>query len=180
MLSIGSLSKREKIILIIAIGVIVFSSFSKLILIPYLRMSGALDKEIFQLHNKLTKARRLIPRKYIIEKEFQGIAASHMPQDEGVAGEQQIARILIALEDLSNQAGVRLTDIRPRPAQSLDYYNEYIIEARFEAGINEISRFIYEIQASKELLKIEKLQLNIKSSESSLLEGYLEIHKISL
>lgn len=180
MLSIGNLSKREKAILIVTIALIAFSSFSKLILAPYLRMSESLDKEIAQLQNKLHKARRLIPRKSIIEKEFQGIAASHAPQEEGAPGEQQIARILITLEDLSNQAGVRLTDIRPRPVKAAEYYNEYIIEARFEAGINEITRFIYEIQASKELLEIEKLQLNIKSSESSLLEGLLEIHKISL
>lgn len=180
MLSIVNLSKREKAILIITIALIVFSSFYKLAISPYLRLSSSLDKEIVKLHNKLNKAMRLIPRKSIIEKEFQDIAASGMPEQEGFAGEQQIARILIALENLGNQAGVRLTDIRPHPVRAAEYYSEYIVEVRFEAGINEITRFIYEIQRSEELLKIEKLQLNIKSSESSLLEGFLEIHKVSI
>lgn len=179
MAGIGNLSKREKIILSATIGLIAFSVFFHLILTPYLKRLGALDKEISQLQNKLNKAKRLIPRKSSIEKDFQAIASSLLTT-EGVSNEQKIARILIELENLSNQSGAHLSDIKPRPVKTSDYYSEFVIEARFEAGMKEVAKFIYEIQASQELLKIEKLQLNIKSSESSLLEGYIEIHKISL
>ena len=179
MLNIGNLSRREKAILILAVSIIALSAFSHLILSPYLKKLEVLDKEIFQQENKLNKAKRLIPRKSAVQKDFQGIVAS-LAVSEGMSVEQQTARILIELENLSNQAGVHLTDIKPRPIKSSGYYNEFVVEIRLEADIKEITKFIYVIQQSQELLKIEKLQLNIKSDESSSLEGFLEIHKISI
>ena len=64
--------------------------------------------------------------------------------------------------------------------RSYDFYSEFIIEIRFEAELREAAKFIYEIQQSKEILKIEKLQLNVKSSGFPLLEGHLQVHKLSL
>lgn len=179
MQAIGNLSKREKIILALTVASIAFSLFYNLILAPSLKRLAALDKEILQLENKLLRAKRLIPKKSAIENSFREITFDLTAQ-EGVSAEQQIARILIELENLGNLSGTRLTDIKPGQAKSSEYYNEFTIEIRFEAAIKEVAKFIYDIQQSKELLKIEKLLLNTKSSDSPLLEGLIEIHKISI
>lgn len=177
MFAIGNLSKREKIILAPAVVLLAFSLVYNLALNPYFKKLAGLDREILQLENKLDLAKRLILRKGEIENDFQGLALGPAGK-EGVSSEQGIASILIELEKISSLSGVRLTDVKPRPIKNNRYYGEFVIEARFEAGIEGVAKFIYEIQQSQELLKIEKLQLNIKSSEPSSLDGLLEIHKI--
>lgn len=175
----ANLSKREKFILFVTLAVISFSLLYNLVFTPYFRKLTILDKEITQLENKLKKARRLVPKKSRIESDFNAFMINYK-SEEGVSAEQQIARILIELESLSNQSGVHITDVKPRPVKNFEYYSEFIIEMRFEGPINEIAKFIYDIQQSKQLLKIEKLAINIKSNEATSLEGFIEIHKISI
>lgn len=177
--TVSNLNKREKLILLVTIAVILFSLLYNLALTPYFRKLTILDQEIAQLKNKLKKARRLAPQKTRIESDFSAWL-QNFKSEEGLSAEQQIARILIELEGLSNQSGVRLTDVQPRPVRNFEYYSEFIIEMRFEGPLNEIAKFIYDIQQSKQLLKIEKLAVNIKSSETTSLEGFIEIHKISI
>lgn len=175
----ANLSKREKIVLAITVTVIIFSLAYNFILKPYLRAADVLEKDIAQQKAKLLKASHYLQKKTAIEKDFQD-ALGNLKRQEGVSGEQQIAQILAELENLGNLSGVRITDIKPKPMKSYDFYSEFIIEIKFEAELREAAKFIYEIQQAKEILKIEKLQLSIKSSDSPLLEGHLQVHKVSL
>ena len=175
----ANLSKREKFVLAITVTAIILSLTYNFILKPYLRVAGILEKDIAQHKAKLLGASHYLQKKTAIEKDFQD-ALGNLKRQEGVSGEQQIARILVELENLGNLSGIRITDIKPKPMRTYDFYSEFIIEIKFEAELREAAKFIYEIQQSKEILKIEKLQLNIKSSDSPLLEGHLRVHKVSL
>lgn len=178
MVFLTNLNKREKSIFLATILFIAFSLLYNGVFVPYFRRAAILDKEITLLENKLMKAKRLIPRKSEIEKGFQALALQN--KEEGVSSEKQIARLLIEIENLSKKANVYINDIKPRPVKGADYYNEIVVEIRLEAPIKEIAQFMYDIQQSKELLKVEKFDINIKSDDSTTLEGFLEIHKISL
>ena len=175
----ANLSKREKLILAITVTVISIAFSYNLIIKPYLKVLSALNRDIASLEAKLLKATHYIQKKTVIEEGFQE-AMRNFKLEQGVSGEQQIARILIELENLGSLSGAHITDIKPKPMKNYDFYSEFIIELRFDAEIEEAAKFIYEIQQSKELLKIEKLQLNIKSADSPLLEGYLQVRKISI
>jgi Tfp pilus assembly protein PilO len=146
---------------------------------PYLKVLSSLNRDIASLEAKLLKAAHYIKKKTAIEDDFRE-AIRNLKLEQGVSAEQQIARILIELENLGGLSGARISGIKPKPMKNYDFYSEFIIELRFEAQIEEAAKFIYEIQQSRELLKIEKLQLNIKSADSSLLEGYLQVRKISI
>lgn len=179
MVPFANLNKRERITFLLTIAVIAFSLLYNLALTPYLKKSAILDREIAQLNNKLAKAHRLLPKKAKTEKEY-ALSVLSFKSEEGLSSEQMTARILVALEQLSSLAGVHIVDVKPRPVKSFEFYSEFIIEMRFEGAIKDISKFIYEIQASKELLKIEKLAINIKSREAAVLEGFMEIRKSSI
>ena len=179
MLPFANLNKREKITFLLTIAVIAFSLVYNLVLMPYSRKVAILDRDIAQLQNKLAKAKRLIPKKTRIENDYEAMAVN-FKSEEGLSQEQQIARILVEIEKLGNVSGARIVDVKPRPVKKFEYYSEFIIEMRFEGSIKDIARFIYDIQQSKELLRIEKLAVNIKSSEATVLEGFLEIHKGSI
>lgn len=176
---VTNLNKREKFVLAITVTVIIFSLTYNFILKPYLRVTGVLKKEIAQHKAKLLEAAYYLQKKTAIEKDFQN-ALGNLKRQEGLSGEQQVARILVELENLGNLSGIRITDIKPKPMRSYDFYSEFIIEIKFEAELREAVKFIYEIQQAKEILKIGKFQLNVKSGGSSLLEGHLQVHKVSL
>lgn len=175
--NIANLNKREKAVFSLAAFVIVLKLSFDLILTPYLRGLDIRDKEILHLKNKLAKAKRVAARKAVIEKDFLSFA-SVFKEGEEMSPEQQTARILIELERAGTKSGVNINDIKPRAIKNLEYYSEFVVELRLEAGIREIADFLYQLQRSPELLRIEKFELNIHPTNSTLLYGYLEIHKI--
>lgn len=172
-----NLTKREKIVFWITIAVIVLSLFYNFILALYLKKVNSLDKEIHKLELNLEKSRRLLIKKNNIEKEFQTLKKDGT--EDASFGEQQIANILIELENIAGASGVHISEIKPQSSKRSEYSDEAAIDVRFEGDIKNISNFIYTIQQSKELLKIEKLQINT-TSDSSLLESYLQLRKISI
>lgn len=179
MSGIKGISKREKRILILTAAIIVFKLCYELALTPFIQKITSMNNEIAQLQNKLTKSKRLLFRKDEIEKRFSALATG-LKSDESLSNEQQITRILVELEQLGNKAGIHINDIKPQPFKRNDYYSEIIIELRLEAGLKELTNFLYRIQQSGELLTVEKLEIGIQSQDSAFLYGYLEIHKIML
>ncbi len=177
MVNIGNLNKREKTILVFTVLAIAVKLFFDLILTPYSRNLEILDKEVARLKNKLVKARRLTARKGGIEKDFQNLAPV-LKEEENLSKQQQVARVLTVLERLGNKSGININDIKPRTIRQMEYYSEFTVELRLEAGSNEIADFIYQLQESKELLTIDKFELSIQSGDSPLLYGYLEIRKL--
>lgn len=172
-----NLTKREKIVFWITIAIIVVSLFYNFVLVFYLRKADSLDKEIHKLELNLEKAKRLLTKKNNIEKEFKNIKIDGTT--DAFLGEQQVANILLELENIASASGVHISEIKPQSLKRSEYSSEIAIDIRFEGDIKNISQFIYAIQQSKELLKIEKLQINT-AGDSLLLEGYLEIRKISI
>lgn len=177
MVNIGNLNKREKTAFICAVLIISVKLFYELVLAPYFRNLDALDKEVMHLKNKLVKARRLTARKAGIEKDFLDLAPV-LKEEENLSKQQQVARILTVLERLGNKTGININDIKPGIVRQMEYYSEFVVELRLEAGSKEIADFIYQLQGSKELLTIDKFELSIQSGDSPLLYGYLEIRKV--
>lgn len=172
-----NLTRREKIIFWITVAIVIISLFYNFILVFYLRKVDSLDREIRKLEGRLEKSQHLLIKKGNIEREFKNIKTD---ETTSVAlGEQQIANILIELENIASASMVHISEIKPQAAKKGEYSTEVSVDIRFEGGIKDISKFIYAVEESKELLKIEKLQINT-TGDSSFLEGYLEIRKISI
>ena len=175
----GSLNPRERIIVVAAISVILLRSLYNLALIPYLKKLTSLDQEILNTENKLNKNRRLLSRKADMEKTFQDFSPE-ADKGKDSAGKQQVTRILIEIEQLAGKSNVQINDIKPLPLKNNEYFDELIVQLRLESGLKEIADFLYQVRESPEILTVENLQLNVKSSDSNLLDGYLEIHKLLL
>lgn len=173
---LNTLNKREKIFLTITIltGLLffIYTAF-----ISAYKQLNLLNREIDNLTSQLAKAKSFVSQKTSIERNFQDLALTNI--EEGQSYEQQIAHILVELEGLSTQTGLRFIEIRPQSTKNNGDYRELTIEIRFEGKIANLAEFIYKLQLSKNLLKIEKLTLNSTSSEEGLLNGFLEIRKIS-
>lgn len=177
MFNIANLNKREKLILALTLIAAGLRMIYNLGVMPYLEKVNSLDQEILSLKSKIIKTKTLLGKKTEIGQELQDYAAS-ITEEKGLSNQQQGARILMEMERLAGQSKVRISDIKPLPVKEWEYSKELVIQLKIESGIKELSDFLYRVRGSKEILTIESLQINVKSSDSELLDTLLEIHKI--
>jgi Tfp pilus assembly protein PilO len=71
--------------------------------------------------------------------------------------------------------------MRPKPAQDKDYYKRFVVEIETESDMNSLMKFIYDVKESSQLLKVDKLRLNAKSSEYDVvIRASMVISKVAL
>lgn len=168
------LSKRETTAAYITLGVILFAVLFNLFLAPLLDKQRELSREISSSRQKLKKYTRLLAEKELIEAKYAKFASAfRLPEQQE---EPQVAA-LSELEGLANNAGIRITDVRPQgTAGSQKVIN---IEIRTEGELSAYLKFFYAIEQSLSSLTIKKFQLSAKPN-SRLLEGVFSISQLAL
>lgn len=170
------LAKREKIILCITIGVVIFSIVFNFLIAPVIKKAETLNKEINIIRIKLKKYMRLLAHKDYIQEKYNkftsGLNLSSASKDTTVSS-------LSVLEALAKDANIRIIDLRPQTIKNLDLYKEIIIDLRAEGTIEGYLKFIYNIDNSLSLLRIKKFQLNAKPNTQAL-ESNFSISQLSL
>lgn len=165
------LSKREKIILILTVGLIVFSILLNFLILPVLKQFDLLNKEIELNRRRLIKYSRLLRQKEAIRSKAASLAI-----DADSAGRENDALVIMLaeLENLAKEANLRIVDVRPKPDKKTAN-----VDIKTEADIQGYLQFIYGLQHSLSLLEIKKFRLSAKAN-SQLLEGNFSISQISL
>ena len=174
---LSGLSKRERYILYFCIVIILGCLFYGFVLEPLALKWIKLNKRVLSQKIRLEKNYRIIANKEIIEKEYQRYAnyVKTVGSDEEV-----IATLLQEIENLAKNCTVRITDIKPKEVKDLRFYKRFAIEIESEAQIKQLSRFIYELQKSSQLLRVQRLHLRAKGTQKPLLKCHMLITKISL
>lgn len=92
--------------------------------------------------------------------------------------EEETAVILREVENIARTSNVYIAAIQPQRVQDMDFYKEYYVEMDAEGDISSLTKFIYDLQNSKQILKVKHLQLNPKSDADNVLKGHIIITKI--
>jgi hypothetical protein len=168
------LSAREKNILYLTIGVVVFSVAFNIFIWPVLNKDAKLNTEIRQARARLNKYTRLLAQKDTIliksSKLFSPLATLNQKMDTDVLA-------LSELESLANDANVRIIDLRPQASRGSK--KEIIIEARTEGTMESYMKFIYNIEQSLSSLTIKKFQINSRLG-AQILEGTFTISQLPI
>lgn len=173
----SSISKREKVILAITILVIILSAFYVFIFEPLYRQYVSLNQEISMKNVQLTENLRLLKEKNVVKEEFKKY--SHLLKARGT-DEEEMASVLTEIEKIGKSTGIYLNDVKPQKIRDMDFYRVMLVEIRFQADMQTLSKFIYELQNSPFLLKTSRLQISSERKNSSLLDGIIQISKISI
>ena len=71
--------------------------------------------------------------------------------------------------------------MRPKPAQDKEYYKRFIVDIETESDMNALMKFIYDTKNSRQLLKIDRLNLNTRSSqEGVIIRASMSISRVSI
>jgi Tfp pilus assembly protein PilO len=176
MISFKVLTKRERFLLYFTVGIISFAVVFNFILAPIIERFNKLNQEIASTSVKLERYLRLLSEKEKIKNSYSKITS--YAKIEG-SEEEILAIILNELENLSRQAGLHITDVRPQVTRDIGVYRELNIELKQEGEIEGFLKFIYDLENSSHLLRIKRLQLNSKVA-GQFLEGNLLVSKIFL
>jgi len=172
---ITRLSKREKSFLWLAIIAVVCIALYILVLEPTWNKWQQLNKTIDVTERKLLKNLKIMGQKEIIDELYDKYAQSLRMKG---SVEEETAVILSEIENIARQSNVIITDIKPQSVKDMDFYKEYYVEMEAEGNIASLAKFIYELQNSKQILKVRHLRLNAKETRGDTLKGYMVVTKI--
>ena len=170
-----NLSKRERLVLTITISIAALAAAYVVVIEP---MAGEWNKSSDEIKTKkarIVKNRILLARFKYLKKEYEKypdlIAAVE-------SEEKEVAKALSSMEDASRASSCPIADVKPRTSKKIGAYKEILFEVTTESGINELTRFLYDIETSKGMLRVKHFTIASKSGVAGNLKGSLLIGKI--
>jgi len=171
------ISGREKTLFILVVFVIAVSLSYAFVIEPLYKKYQDLNQEMEFKEVRLKRNNKLIREHDAINAEFNKY--SEQLKIKG-SDEEEMASVLSEIEKIGQSAQVYLSDVKPQPIKDRDFYRLLGVEVKFQASMETLSKFIYNLQKSPFLLRVKRLQVNSKGQSSNLLEGTIQINKISI
>lgn len=169
-------SKRERFLFIFTICVVLSVGLYIFILEPVYKKWAQVGVEFESANVRLFKNLKLLTDKEDIEKEYDRYKDYIQ---KGGPGEEEAASILKEIETIALNSGVKITSIKPKGMKQFQSYRKFSVELVSEGKIGQFLKFIYDLEGSKKLLKVERLVLSLKGAQSDFLKGTLIIRKVS-
>ncbi|MBU2540441.1 MAG: type 4a pilus biogenesis protein PilO [Candidatus Omnitrophica bacterium] len=173
---ISQLSKREKNIFYFTILIIAFSLIFKFILLPLFNLNQRLTQEVKAKEIELVRARRLSKGGSVQSQYDAFIAAIKMGESQDL----EMARLLSEIESIAKEAGVNILNLRPHEIEDKRFYKRFLIELKSEGTSQQILRFIFSLESSQLLLRIEKFNLSSRISKGNLLNATLTVSRVAI
>ena len=161
------LTPREKTILAWVVALFVLVAGYHGVWRPMMAKLSDLDDEIFALQLKIRKAKTLLRQKDEVMEESKKYP--NLSRMDAGSDEEEIARLLNFIEQTARKLGVSLSDVKPQAVQSDKMSKRYLVELNAESGLKELASFIYELEHSPEILKIEQVNTGPKDEKNALL-----------
>lgn len=173
---ISGLSANEKRILLIASLFLLVALFDRLMLAPSLGRLKELDQIIVKEENSIAQNLRVLAHRDRIMKEsdaFKDFYASEVRAEEEV-----IAEFLKKVEALASKAEVELSKVAPAGQESERDYIKYLVTLDCAGTFEAITNFIFLVNNSKELLRVEKMSIAAGQRDTDRVQSSLSISKM--
>ena len=170
------LKKREKQIFYIVVVLLSLFLVERLVFRPLADRLGQQDKEIELTKMKLTKAKLMAGQKGDILKEY-----SELEKYMKIKGsdEEVTSELLKEIEALARDSSISISEIKPISNQKRGVSKEHTIEVRTEASMPQLINFLYRLNNSTSMLRVQKFSLMLRDENSDILRVTLLIAGIS-
>ena len=173
-----NITKRERTFAIATVSVAVVAIVYNFIIEPIIGQWNVLDKKIKDKEIVLKKHSRILRDKDNIER-LRAEYAKYFETNK-LTPEEESAVALSRIEKIARETNVRITNIKPLLSKSFGSYNKFTFRVATESKLKELTKFIYDLQSSDQLLKVERMVLRAKENEPTTIKAILNITKISL
>lgn len=173
---ISGLSDKEKKILAIAGLFLLAALFDRLLIAPSMGRLKELDESIVKERNFISQNLKFLSYRDRITKEA-GAFKDFYTQDVK-AEEEVIANFLKKVEGLASQAGVELSKVSPSGQQKEKEFVKYFVTLDCAGKFEAITNFIFLVNDSKELLRVEKMNIAGSARDAEKVQSNLTISKM--
>lgn len=162
------INKREKILAYIIIGLVVFFVGDKVLLSGIRGGMNSLKNRIKTEESKLRTGIEIQKRKDTILGEYKGYQA--FLKQEKLSEVDIFARFLKELENIARESRVSILSLNPQnKIEESDGYRKYTADLRVETNIEQLYDFLYRIQNSSLLIRINKMSVIPKDESGTIL-----------
>ena len=144
---------------------------------PQVSKLNELDKKIIAKESELEKKNRIISGKDFIARQYDNYI-SYIKQ--AGSDEKEEAFFLQEVENIAKDFQVYIADIKPVGLKESEHYKEYTVEIKIDTDMSSFIKFIYGLQSSSNLIRINGLKLSAKNASGRILKVSLQISKILL
>jgi len=157
------ISQREKYILYVSIVVIGFVFIDRVILSPVMKVLDNLDKETLIQEGELEKSVRIVNNEDSITTEYNKDVQN---LKKSSSNEEEIAALSSEIEELARKTSVLIKSIKPLSTEESNLYTKYKIDIEVETEMPYLMDFIYQLEKSLQLIKVDKISLSPQKKNS--------------
>ncbi len=156
------LSKREKIIVILTMLVLMIFIMDRFVVTPFMNSKESIRLEKQGLVNEMQDATRLFKHKKRIKSEWQEMINGGLEKDpSGIE-----SKVLHVIRQLSQDCGLTISSIKPdRNRNESRILKEIVFNLSCKGGMNSVGQFLWEIENSTLPLKITEFQLGAREED---------------
>ncbi|MFA5099661.1 MAG: type 4a pilus biogenesis protein PilO [Candidatus Omnitrophota bacterium] len=175
--TLSKMSKREKMVLYGAIAFVAVAFMDRAIVGPIISRTRALDKDITDKKAAISRDLKILAQKESIElrkAEYKAFSVLETTPEEDTSS------LLKEVETLASKSKVYLADMKPQDSKQEQEFKKYQVNVNCEATFDKFIEFLYNIENSKKVLKIEKFSISLKSRQDPTLKCALTVSKVVL
>jgi Tfp pilus assembly protein PilO len=157
-------SKRERMVFYVAASFVLVMFLDRLIISPIYQNLRSLDKEVSERQATLAQDMRIVAQKERILAEANKYSSFvNVPKSD----EEVVTVLLKEIEGVAAQSAIYLVDMKPGGVKTEGANKKYIVNVSCEGRMEQIADFMYKIENSSKLLKVERYQIAPKAKEST-------------
>lgn len=155
------INNRQQLLTVAAITVVALFVADKVIITPLTQLWKDRSRAIGELRERVTRGKNLVDRENALRASWERMRTNTLPKDESVAEE----KVLKAFRNWERDSRVTITSISPQSKHDSDEYTT--IQCRIEASgtIDNMNRFLYDLEKDPMALKLELVELSAHDTE---------------
>jgi hypothetical protein len=173
----SKMSKREKMVLYGAAAFVAIAFLDRAIIGPIVSRTRTLDQAIIDKKAGIERDTKILSQKDSIEMRKAEYRAYSVL---ATTPEQDTSSLLKEVDALALKSSVNVADMKPQEPKTEQDFKRYQVNVNCEAPFDKLIEFLYNIENSKKVLKIEKFTLSLKSKQDVTLKCMLTVSKVVL
>jgi len=175
MSSLATLSRRERLWILLAGIVVVLALVDKLVLSPLSRQIRETDKAIAAANDEMVSLHHICAVKTGVEAEY---AKAIGPLISVESDEQELSRMLAAVEGVARSATVDLAATNQKGTEDGGWYHKFNVEVKATGTAEHLTQFFYRLCNEPVSLGIDELQISATEKNSPVLKATLTVSKV--
>jgi hypothetical protein len=169
------LSKRERIIALVALVVVGALMSDRFVLTPALRQLERTESQKQELLAQLTEAQSLFERRGMLERKWKRMLSDGLRND--AEAESRVAR---ALDEWSADTRLTLSSVKPERVAGDKGLKEMTFVVAGRGQLDAVAKFLYKVETAELPIKVKDLQLGSASESGDSMSLQLRLSALYL